>query len=119
MVEAVKRRYGNSRRQAQTRATPPEDHRGRRTPVHRAQLPATTIKAIAEAAGTPLPTLYRLFGFKRALLAAALDTSFGGDDQPIAFGGRPAARAARAETDPAEMVTPFTRPEPWPGRSAP
>jgi AcrR family transcriptional regulator len=44
--------------------------------------PATTIEAIAEAADTPLPTLYRLFGSKRALLAAVLDTAFGGDDQP-------------------------------------
>ncbi len=71
--------------------------------------PATTIEAIAEAADTPLPTLYRLFGSKRTLLAAVLDTSFGGDDQPIAFADRPAVRAARAETDPAKMVNAFAR----------
>ena len=71
--------------------------------------PATTIEAIAEAADTPLPTLYRLFGSKRALLAAVLDTSFGGDDQPIAFGDRPAARAALAEPDPPAMVNAFAR----------
>ena len=109
MAEPVKRRYDNSRRQAQARAT-------RRTVIQAAQrlftehgYPATTIDAIAEAADTPLPTLYRLFGSKRALLAAVLDTAFGGDDQPIAFGDRPAVRAAHAEPDPAKMVDTFAR----------
>jgi TetR/AcrR family transcriptional regulator, regulator of autoinduction and epiphytic fitness len=109
MTEAVKRRYDNSRRQAQARAT-------RRKVIEAAQrlftehgYPATTIEAIAEAADVSLPTLYRLFGSKRALLAAVLDTSFGGDDQPIAFADRPAVRAARAEPDPGKMVKAFAR----------
>ena len=109
MAETVKRRYDNSRRQAQARAT-------RLTVIEAAKrmftehgYPATTIDAIAEAADTPLPTVYRLFGSKRALLAAVLNTAFGGDDQPIAFADRPAARAARAETDPAAMVNAFAR----------
>jgi len=109
MAEAVKRRYDNSRRQAQVRAT-------RQKVIEAAKLlftehgyPATTIEAIAEAADTPLPTVYRLFGSKRALLAAVLDTAFGGDDQPIAFADRPAVRAAQAETDPVKMVNAFAR----------
>jgi TetR/AcrR family transcriptional regulator, regulator of autoinduction and epiphytic fitness len=109
MTEAVKRRYDNSRRQAQARAT-------RRAVVEAATrlftqhgYPATTIEAIAEAADVPLPTVYRLFGSKRALLTAVLDTALGGDDQPVAFADRPAVRAARAETDPAKMVTAFAR----------
>jgi AcrR family transcriptional regulator len=109
MAEPVKRRYDNSRRQAQVRAT-------RRKVIEAANrlftehgYPATTIDAIAEAAGTPLPTVYRLFGSKRALLAAVLDTCFGGDDQPIAFADRPAVRAARAEPDPVTMVNAFAR----------
>ena len=109
MAEAVKRRYDNSRRQAQVRAT-------RRNVIEAAKhlftehgYPATTIEMIAEEADTPLPTVYRLFGSKRALLAAVLDTAFGGDDQPIAFGDRPAARAAQAETDPVKMVNAFAR----------
>ena len=95
MTEAVKRPYDNSRRQAQARAT-------RQTVIEAATrlfteygYPATTIEAVADAADVPLPTVYRLFGSKRALLAAVLDTSFGGDDQPIAFADRPAVRAAR------------------------
>jgi AcrR family transcriptional regulator len=109
MTEAVKRRYDNSRRQAQVRAS-------RRKVIEAAQrlftehgYPATTIEAIAEAAEVSLPTLYRLFGSKRALLAAVLDTTFGGDDQPVAFADRPAVRAARAEPDPARMVAAFAR----------
>ena len=109
MSETVKRRYDNTRRQAQARAT-------RLRVIEAAQrlftehgYPATTIEAIAEAADTPLPTLYRLFGSKRALLAGVLDIAFGGDDQPIAFGDRPAVRAARAETDPVKMVNAFAR----------
>src|SRR6516162_6194445 len=109
MAEPVKRRYDNSRRQAQVRAT-------RRTVIEAAQrlftehgYPATTIEAVAEAADTPLPTVYRLFGSKRALLTAVLDTSLGGDDQPIAFAHRPAVRAARAEPDPVEMLGAFAR----------
>jgi AcrR family transcriptional regulator len=109
MAEAVKRRYDNSRRQAQVRATRLRVIEAAKRLFTEHGYPATTIDAIAEAADTPLPTLYRLFGSKRALLAAVLDISFGGDDQPIAFADRPAVRAARAETDPAAMVNAFAR----------
>ncbi len=109
MAEAVKRRYDNSRRQAQARATRLKVIEAAERLFTEHGYPATTIEAIAEAADVPLPTLYRLFGSKRALLAAVLDTSFGGDDQPITFADRPAVRAARAETDPAKMVTAFAR----------
>jgi len=109
MPEAVKRRYDNSRRQAQVQATRLKVIEAAKRLFIEHGYPATTIEVIAEAAEVPLPTLYRLFGSKRALLAAVLDTSFGGDDQPIAFGDRPAVRAARAETDPAKMVNAFAR----------
>jgi AcrR family transcriptional regulator len=109
MTEAVKRRYDNSRRQAQVRATRLRVIEAAKRLFTEHGYPATTIEAIAEAADVPLPTLYRLFGSKRALLAAVLDTSFGGDDQPIAFGDRPAARAAQAEPDLVKMVDAFAR----------
>src|SRR5690242_2213877 len=109
MAEAVKRRYDNSRRQAQVRATRLKVIEAAKRLFTEHGYPATTIEAIAEAADTPLPTLYRLFGSKRALLAAVLDTSFGGDDRPIAFGDRSAASAALAEPDPATMVNAFAR----------
>jgi AcrR family transcriptional regulator len=109
MAEPVKRRYDNSRRQAQVRATSRKVIEAANHLFTEHGYPATTIDAIAEAADTPLPTLYRLFGTKRALLAAVLDTSFGGDDQPIAFADRPAVRAALAEPDPGKMVNAFAR----------
>jgi TetR/AcrR family transcriptional regulator of autoinduction and epiphytic fitness len=107
MTEAVKRPHDNSRRQAQARATRLRVIEAAKRLFIEHGYPATTIEAIAETADVSLPTLYRLFGSKRALLAAVLDVSFGGDDQPIAFADRPDVRAARAETDPAKMVTAF------------
>ncbi|MDP8929202.1 MAG: TetR/AcrR family transcriptional regulator [Actinomycetota bacterium] len=59
--------------------------------------PATTIEAIADAAATPLATVYRLFGSKRGILSAVLDVAFGGDDEPIAFADHPGVQAALAE----------------------
>lgn len=107
MAEAVKRRYDNSRRLAQVQAT-------RLRVIERAKgifieegYPATTLEALAEAADVALPTLYRLFGSKRALLKAVLDTSFGGDDKPIAFGDRPEQQQALAEQDPFSLVRSF------------
>jgi len=109
MTEGVKRRYDNSRRQAQVRATRQRVIEAAAHLFTENGYPATTIDAIADTAGTPLPTVYRLFGSKRALLAAVLDISFGGDDQPIAFADRPSVRAALAEPDPVQMVTAFAR----------
>ena len=109
MSEAVKRRYDNSRRQAQARATRLKVIEAAKSLFTEHGYPATTIEAIAEAADTPLPTVYRLFGSKQTLLATVLDTAFGGDDQPVSFGDRPAVRAARAEPDPVKMVNAFAR----------
>jgi AcrR family transcriptional regulator len=109
MSEAVKRRYDNSRRQAQARATRLKVIDAAKRVFIEHGYPATTIEAIAAAADVPLPTVYRLFGSKRALLTAVLDNAFGGDDQPIAFADRPAVRTARAEPDPAKMVSAFAR----------
>lgn len=109
MPEHVKRSYDNSRRQAQVRATRGKVIEAAKRLFIEQGYPATTMEAIAEAADTPPSTLYRLFGSKRAVLSAVLDTSFGGDDQPIAFGDRPAVRAALAEPDPFRMVEAFAR----------
>jgi AcrR family transcriptional regulator len=109
MTETVKRRYDNSRRQAQARVTRLRVIEAANRLFTDYGYPATTIETIAETADVPLPTVYRLFGSKRALLTAVLDTAFGGDDQPVSFGDRSAVRAARAETDPARIVTAFGR----------
>jgi AcrR family transcriptional regulator len=109
MASPVKRTYDNSRRLAQARTTRLAAIEAAKALFIEQGYPATTIEAVAESAGIPVPTLYRQFGSKRALLVAVLDTSFGGDDEPIAFGDRPEARAARAEPDPVAMVDAFAR----------
>lgn len=109
MSHPVKRPYDNTRRQAQVRATRHRIIEAARVLFIERGYPATTLEAIADAADTSLPTLYRLFASKPALLKFVLDVSFGGDDEPIAFGDRPEVRKARAESDPGAMVSAFAR----------
>ena len=104
---ADRRRYDNSGRQAAMGAT-----RRRILDAAKAQFvehgyPATTIERIAEAAGTTVPTVYRLFGTKRGLLKDAVDTSLVGDDEPVPFGDRPAVRAALGSGDPEALIDAF------------
>lgn len=68
---------------------------------------ATTIEAIGDAAQVPLATIYRLFGSKVGILRSVLDVSFGGDDEPVAFGDRPNVRAALTEDDPERLLDTF------------
>src|SRR5215469_11581826 len=89
MAPAVKRPYDNSRRQAQVQATRLRIIKAAKALFIAHGYPAATLEAIADAADTSLPTLYRLFSSKPALLKAVLDVSFGGDDQPVAFADRP------------------------------
>jgi AcrR family transcriptional regulator len=107
MAEAVKRRYDNSRRLANVCATRLRVIEAATRLFIEHGYPATRIETIAEAADIPLPTLYRLFGSKRTLLASVLDASFGGDDEPIAFADRPEQRAALTEPDPSALVAAF------------
>jgi len=107
MAKSVKRTYDNSRRLAQVRETRLAVIEAAKSMFVEHGYPSTTIEAIADAAGVPVPTVYRLFGSKRALLTAVIDTAFGGDDEPVAFGDRPAVRAALAESDPRELVNAF------------
>ena len=110
MARAVKRRpYDNTRRQAQVRATRLQIIEAAKDLFIEYGYPATTLEAIAAAADTSLPTLYRLFSSKRTLLKTVLDNSFSGDDQPIAFGDRSDVQAARAESDPVALVRAFAR----------
>jgi TetR/AcrR family transcriptional regulator, regulator of autoinduction and epiphytic fitness len=109
MSRAVNRPYDNTRRQAQVRATRLQTIEAAKALFIEQGYPATTLEAIAAAADTSLPTLYRLFSSKRTLLKAVLDVSFGGDDQPIAFGDRPDVQAARDQPDPVALVRAFAR----------
>ena len=107
MAAPVKRTYNNTRRLAQVRATRLRVIEAAKALFIENGYPGTTLESVAEAADVSLPTLYRLFGSKRALLSAVIDTSFGGDDEPVAFGDRPAVQAARTEPDPFKLVEAF------------
>jgi AcrR family transcriptional regulator len=109
MASDVKRQYDNSRRLALVRATRLKVIGAAKDLFIQHGYPATTLEAVAHAADVALPTLYRMFGSKRALLKEVLDTSFGGDDEPIAFGDRPEQQQALTESDPHALVRAFAR----------
>lgn len=109
MTKPVKRPYDNTRRLAQVRATRLRVIEVAKGLFIDSGYPATTLESVAEAADVPLPTLYRLFGSKRALLRAVLDASFVGDDEPVAFADRPAVQAALSERDPERLLGAFAR----------
>jgi AcrR family transcriptional regulator len=60
---------------------------------------ATSIRAVAAAAGVSVPTVEQAFGTKRALLKEVVDVTRAGDDEPVAMLDRePAVAAAAAAT---------------------
>jgi AcrR family transcriptional regulator len=107
MAAGAKRRYDNSRREANVRTARLKVIESAKELFVELGYPATTLEAIAERSGSALPTLYRMFGSKRALLKAVLDTSFVGDDEPVAFGDRPQVQAALAAADPEALIDAF------------
>lgn len=110
MTERVKRRpYDNSRRAAQVQAARAEVVSAARRLFVERGYPATTMDAVADAAATPIATVYRLFGSKRAILSAVLDVSYAGDDVPVAMGDRHVVQEAMREPDPAALLAAFAR----------
>ena len=69
--------------------------------------PATTIAAVARAAGVAPDTVYSTFGNKLALLKAVLDATIAGDDSDVALLDRPGPQAVRAETDQRRQIAMF------------
>jgi AcrR family transcriptional regulator len=101
---ADRRPYDSSRRQAQTKATRASVIAAARELFLDRGYPATTMAAIGHASGTPMATLYRLFGSKRNVLQQVMNVAFVGDDEPGALHDRPLAVDAAAQTDPAAML---------------
>lgn len=60
---------------------------------------ATTIAAVARAAGVSAESVYKGFGTKAALAKAVFDQVIAGDDEPIPIAERPEAQAIQAEPD--------------------
>ena len=102
MSEVVKgrRRYDSSRRQEQALEN-------RRAVLEAARLmflergyAATTVGAIAAAAGVSVETVYKAFGNKPGLVKAVVDVAIVGDDQPVPMVQRELVRRIEAESDP-------------------
>jgi AcrR family transcriptional regulator len=103
----VKRRYDNSRREAQVRATKSKVVDAARELLIEQGYTSTTIEAIAAASDTPIATVYRLFGSKIGILTAVLEVSFVGDDRPVALHDRHDVQAAAAEIDAGALLAAF------------
>jgi AcrR family transcriptional regulator len=65
---------------------------------------ATTMAAVAAAAGVSTQTVYKTFGSKSALVKRLYDVTLVGDDEPVPLADRPEFVAARAETDPRRFL---------------
>jgi AcrR family transcriptional regulator len=61
---------------------------------------ATTMPAIAAAAGVSVQTVYKAFGSKPRLAKAVFDVAMAGDDEPITMLERPSLGRVRDEPDP-------------------
>ena len=68
---------------------------------------ATTVNAVAAAAGVSAQTVYKVFGSKPALVKQVYDVTLVGDDEPVPFAERPEVRAAYAETDPHRFLAAY------------
>lgn len=70
---------------------------------------ATTMTAVAAAAGVSVQTVYKTFGTKPALVKRLHDVTLAGDDEPIPMADRPEMRRLREETDPRELLMVYAR----------
>ena len=109
MLSSVKRDYRSELRTAQARET-------RRSIVSAASrllvengYGATTIDAIADAAGVSRKTVFTAVGGKLELLKTALDWAVAGDDRPVALADRRAMQQVLEERDPTALITRWVR----------
>jgi AcrR family transcriptional regulator len=99
-----RRRYDRSRRQAQAEATQREIVRVAHDQFVANGYGATTVVAIAAAAGVSVPTVYAGFPTKADLLRRAIEVAFAGDDASVAVADRPTAQWVADADDPVELV---------------
>jgi AcrR family transcriptional regulator len=69
---------------------------------------ATTIDAIARAAGVSRKTVFTSAGGKAELIKLAYDCAITGDDEPVPLRERPTVRALEAEPDAARMLAGYS-----------
>ena len=103
-TRAVKRSYRSPLRVAQARATRGKILAAATELFVGAGYGATSIDAIADAAGVSRATVFKVFGDKPKLLKAAYDVALVGDDEPVALPDRADSKAIRAEPDPGRYL---------------
>jgi AcrR family transcriptional regulator len=101
---AGRRAYRSRLRAAQARATRRAVVAAAADLFVRSGYAATTLEAVAAAAGVSRSTVVNVAGGKATLLHLAWDWSLVGDDEPVPMTERPAVQRIRAADDPAEAV---------------
>jgi AcrR family transcriptional regulator len=103
-MKTVKREYRSPLREASARATR-DAIIGAATRLFVEQgYAASSVDAIAEAAGVSRATVFATFGGKAALLKAAYDVALVGDDEPIALPDRARSKEVQAQPDAARLL---------------
>jgi AcrR family transcriptional regulator len=95
-----RRRYDSSRRQEQARHNRWAVLQAARQLFLERGFAATTMPAIASAAGVSVQTVYKAFGNKARLAKAVFDVAMAGDDEPVPMLQRASLARARDEPDP-------------------
>jgi AcrR family transcriptional regulator len=103
----VKRRYASPLRASQARATQARVVAAAARLFAERGYVATSIDAIAAAAGVSRMTVFSAVGGKPALLRRAYEVAVRGDDEETPLGQRPDARAILALRDPAALLTAY------------
>lgn len=99
-----KRRYHSPRRQAQAAATRARLLEAARRLFVAHGYAATTLPAIARAAGVSAPTVTAVFGAKPAILEALIATATRGDETPTPLRERDWWQAMLREPDPRQLL---------------
>jgi len=106
MSEPVKhsRTYDSSRRRAQAARTRAAILAAARATFLAQGYSATTIAAVAAAAGVSVDTIYKQFRGKAGLLKAVYDVAIVGDDEPVPFAEREQVRHWMQDPDAARVL---------------
>lgn len=106
MLKAVKprRKYDATRRQARARETRQELLAAAKRLFFQSGYSATTMEAIAEAAGVSVETLYVAYRSKGAVLSGLIDMELVGDDEPVPMLERDWVVRVRSTPDQREQI---------------
>jgi len=100
MARAVKRNYDSSGRKEQAARNRQAVLAAARALFLEHGYGATTMPAVATAAGVSVETIYKTIGSKPELLKAVLDVAIVGDDEPVPMLERGLVRRVNAEPEP-------------------